>query len=93
VPTHVVGYGSRPVRYASRRRAGAGWFLLCWLGYTYYADGERGQRNLTRVMQVYRSIWPRQMLERDNRMVDTQIIAKDLCAVRDGDGGLRGHSR
>ena len=19
------------------------WFLLCWLGYTYYADGERGQ--------------------------------------------------
>ena len=21
------------------------WFLLCWVGYTYYADGERGQRN------------------------------------------------
>jgi uncharacterized membrane protein len=51
------------------------WFLLCWVGYTYYADGERGQRNLTRVMHVYRSIWARQMLERDNRMVDTQIIA------------------
>ena len=51
------------------------WFLLCWVGYTYYADGERGQRNLPRVMHVYRSIWARQMLERDNRMVDTQIIA------------------
>jgi uncharacterized membrane protein len=51
------------------------WFLLCWLGYTYYADGGRGQRNLTHVMHVYRSIWARQMLERDNRMVDTQIIA------------------
>ena len=51
------------------------WFLLWWVGYTYYADGERGQRNLPRVMHVYRSIWARQMLERDNRMVDTQIIA------------------
>jgi uncharacterized membrane protein len=51
------------------------WFLLCWTGYIYYADGERGQRNLTRVMHVYRALWARQMLERDNRMVDTQIIA------------------
>jgi uncharacterized membrane protein len=51
------------------------WFLLCWAGYTYYADGERGQRNLTRVMHAYRAIWARQMLQRDNRMVDTQIIA------------------
>ena len=31
------------------------WFLLCWVGYTYYADGERGQRNLTRVMHIYRA--------------------------------------
>ena len=51
------------------------WFLSCWAGYTYYADGGRGQRNLTRVMHVYRALWARQMLERDNRMVDTQIIA------------------
>src|SRR5918994_4714237 len=51
------------------------WFLLCWVGYTYYADGERGQKNLTRVMHVYRAVWARQILERDNRMVDTQIIA------------------
>ena len=51
------------------------WFLLCWVGYTYYADRERGQENLTRVMHSYRSVWAQQMLERDNRMVDTQIIA------------------
>jgi uncharacterized membrane protein len=51
------------------------WFVLCWLGYTYYADGERPRRNLTRVMHTYRIVWARQMLERDNRMVDTQIIA------------------
>jgi uncharacterized membrane protein len=51
------------------------WFLLCWAGYTHYADGERGQRNLTRVMHAYRALWARQMLQRENRMVDTQIIA------------------
>jgi hypothetical protein len=52
------------------------WFLLCWVGYTYCADGKRGQRNLTRVMHAYRALWARQMLQRDNRMVDTQVIAK-----------------
>lgn len=52
-----------------------GWFLLCWLGYTYYADGERARGNLRRVMHTYRVVWAQQMLERDNRMVDTQIIA------------------
>jgi uncharacterized protein DUF599 len=49
--------------------------LLCWVGYTYYADGKRGQRNLTRVMHAYRALWARQMLQRDHRMVDAQIIA------------------
>lgn len=52
-----------------------GWFLLCWLGYTYYADGEWARGNLRRVMHTYRVVWAQQMLERDNRMVDTQIIA------------------
>lgn len=51
------------------------WFVLCWLGYTWYADGERPRRNLTRVMHTYRIVWAQQMLGRDNRMVDTQIIA------------------
>src|SRR5690606_41024897 len=51
------------------------WFALCWLGYTWYADGERPRPNLTRVMHAYRTVWAQQMLGRDNRMVDTQIIA------------------
>ena len=57
------------------------WFLLCWLGYTYYADRERGQPNLMRTMHGYRSIWARQLLERDNRMVDTQIFANLMRSV------------
>lgn len=51
------------------------WFALCWLGYTWYADGQRPRPNLTRVMHAYRTVWAQQMLGRDNRMVDTQIIA------------------
>ena len=57
------------------------WFLLCWLGYTYYADREQGQANLMRAMHAYRSVWARQLLERDNRMVDTQIIANLMRSV------------
>ena len=57
------------------------WFFLCWLGYTYYADGARGRATLTGTMHAYRSIWARQLLERDNRMVDTQIIANLMRSV------------
>jgi uncharacterized membrane protein len=57
------------------------WFLACWLGYTYYADREQGQRNLMRTMHAYRSLWAHQLLKRDNRMVDTQIIANLMRSV------------
>ena len=50
------------------------WFLACWIGYTLYAD--RGHApNLMQRMHAYRRLWMRAMLARDNRMVDTQIIA------------------
>ena len=51
------------------------WFLACWIGYTLYADRARGQPNLMRRMHDYRRLWMNCMLARDNRMVDTQIIA------------------
>jgi uncharacterized membrane protein len=57
------------------------WFLLCWLGYTYFADREQSQRSLMRTMHAYRALWTRQLLERDNRMVDTQIIANLMRSV------------
>ena len=51
------------------------WFLVCWVGYTLYADRADGPPNLMRRMHDYRRLWMKCMLERDNRMVDTQIIA------------------
>lgn len=61
--------------------AAPAWFLLCWLGYTYYADRARGQHNLNRCMHAYRRVWVRQMLHRDNRMVDVQIVANLMRSV------------
>jgi uncharacterized membrane protein len=50
-------------------------FLLAWFGYALYADRGRDRPNLMGRMHDYRRQWMRCMLERDNRMVDTQIIA------------------
>ena len=50
-------------------------FLLAWVGYALYADRSHDRPNLMRRMHDYRREWMRCMLERDNRMVDTQIIA------------------
>jgi uncharacterized membrane protein len=49
-------------------------FLLCWLGYTLFADREHQRPSLQRSMEAYRRVWMRRMLERENRMVDAQII-------------------
>jgi uncharacterized membrane protein len=51
------------------------WFLVCWIGYTLYADRAGGRPSLMRRMHDYRRLWMKCMLARDNRMVDTQIIA------------------
>jgi uncharacterized membrane protein len=50
-------------------------FLLAWVGYALYADRGHDRPNLMRRMHDYRREWMRCMLARDNRMVDTQIIA------------------
>ncbi len=50
------------------------WFLMVWLGYTWFADRDRGVHNLTTVMRDYRLLWMKRMLDRDVRMVDTQIF-------------------
>ncbi|MGI9489221.1 MAG: DUF599 domain-containing protein [Geminicoccaceae bacterium] len=50
------------------------WFLVVWLGYTWFGDRDRGVRNLTTVMRDYRLLWMKRMLDRDVRMVDTQIL-------------------
>lgn len=51
------------------------WFALCWVGYTLYSDrgAEKGD-NLVGAMAHQRVQWMHQMLGRDNRMVDIQIV-------------------
>lgn len=50
------------------------WFLVCWYGYNLLADREHGRPSLQRSMHAYRQVWMARMLERDNRIVDSQII-------------------
>ncbi|MBL4615976.1 MAG: DUF599 family protein [Magnetovibrio sp.] len=51
------------------------WFLVMWNGYTFFADRVRQDRlSLLTVMKKHRAGWMRQMLTRDNRIVDATII-------------------
>ncbi len=52
------------------------WFLGAWAAYTVaLAWNERRKRGLNSEMNRYRDLWMRQMLARDMRMVDAQIVA------------------
>jgi uncharacterized membrane protein len=59
----------------------AAWFLLCWYGYNLLADREHGRPSLQRSMHAYRQLWMAHMLERDNRIVDSQIIGNLMSSA------------
>ena len=50
-------------------------FLLCWAGYSAYADGPFGRRRslMARIHEL-RRLWMRRMLARDNRIGDMQVV-------------------
>lgn len=48
------------------------WFLLCWAGYSYYVNTHNG--SLAATMSAWREKWALSMLQRDNRIVDAQVI-------------------
>jgi uncharacterized membrane protein len=51
------------------------WFMACWVGYTLYSDhGAAKGNNLVGAMASQRVQWMHQMLGRDNRMLDIQIV-------------------
>lgn len=58
------------------------WFILCWACYTWFADSlsTRG-RNIVAVMNEYRLQWMRQMMNRDNRMMDATLIGNLLRSI------------
>jgi len=58
------------------------WFFMVWIGYTVYADRHaRRARSLRAVMHAYREQWMQQMLLRDNRVVDVNILRNLLQGV------------
>src|SRR5262245_42830521 len=51
------------------------WFVLLWLGYTIYTDdGKPRESSLRAVMHKNRYRWMCQVLKRDNRIMDTNIL-------------------
>lgn len=55
------------------------WFAACWLGYTHLADHSRlHKRSVSAAMSDYRHRWMREMLKRENRIVDTQALGNLL---------------
>lgn len=57
------------------------WLLVCWVGYTVLADRASQRPSLMTRMHAWRLAWMRSMLERDNRMVDVQIIGNLMRSV------------
>ncbi|WP_230533803.1 DUF599 domain-containing protein [Microvirga roseola] len=56
--------------------AGMAFFIAAWFGYhTALELTPAGQRSLNRVMNQYRLRWMEQMVVRENRIVDTTIMA------------------
>ena len=51
------------------------WFFVWWAGNNKFSELERPNRpNLISAMAQCRAAWMRQMLKRDNRIVDIQIV-------------------
>ena len=58
------------------------WFVAIWAGYTWYADRHaRRAHSLRAVMHAYRTAWMQQMLLRDNRVMDVNILRNLLQGV------------
>jgi uncharacterized membrane protein len=53
-----------------------GWFFVAWSSYHLFVEwSARGRTSLNSVMDTYRHIWMQRMLLREQRIVDTQIVA------------------
>ncbi len=53
--------------------------MVCWVGYGLVADNRRWRdRSMNAVMSGYRRRWMLQMLERENRMLDANILGNLL---------------
>lgn len=52
-----------------------GWFVSCWVGYALYAGRRTNRRgSLLAALDEWRESWARSITQRDNRIVDSQVI-------------------
>ncbi|MCW8914845.1 MAG: DUF599 family protein [Magnetovibrio sp.] len=62
--------------------AALAWLILVWNGYMIFADRFKvGGYSLMTVMKKHRAGWMRQMLNRENRVVDTTIMSALMRSV------------
>ncbi len=54
---------------------GLAWFFLAWFGYAAFADRWRRPTSLMHATGQHRLHWMQRMLERDNRIVDSTLVA------------------
>lgn len=72
----MLNYAS-PIDYLA-----AATFLVCWIGYTYFADHRRHRGpNLMTAMYEIRKRWMMRMLQRENRVVDATIMSTQMRSV------------
>lgn len=51
------------------------WFLICWMGYTWYSRDRANSRDcLSNTLDLYREDWMRVMLKRENRISDASVV-------------------
>ncbi|WP_432210058.1 DUF599 domain-containing protein [Marinobacter alkaliphilus] len=51
------------------------WFLVCWVGYTWYSRNRASTRAcLSNTLDMYREDWMRVMLKRENRISDASVV-------------------
>lgn len=59
-----------------------GWFLLCWVVYARVANRRRAASpSLRRITYAYREQWMLNMLERDNRILDSTLVGNLMGSV------------
>jgi uncharacterized membrane protein len=56
-------------------------FLLSWVGYSYYTKHQTSRQSLLHATNRYRLMWMRQMLKRDNRSVDAIMIGNLMRSI------------
>ena len=62
--------------------AALAWFLIVWLGYGWIADRIPGRAiGLNHHMVALRQCWMERMVERDNRIMDSQLVGHTIHSV------------